>query len=148
MRDYRGLHGTVWDELLRCYGGGPEIVRRKLDIYDESRDEPVMRVEVQGVDGAEGGEEEEKQREGQQGQEGDEEKSGRAGEAECEDDEEEMIEVSFHTGEGREEEEEEGDGVDEDSRMREDKVEEENKSSSPVSTHLTRSDPSITSPVS
>ena len=33
--DYRGLHGTVWDELLRCYGGGPVIVRKRLDIYED-----------------------------------------------------------------------------------------------------------------
>ena len=35
VRDYRGLHGTVWEELLRCYGGGPVIVRKRLDIYEE-----------------------------------------------------------------------------------------------------------------
>ena len=38
VRDYRGLHGSVWEELLRCYGGGPEIVRRRLDIYDDGQD--------------------------------------------------------------------------------------------------------------
>jgi ubiquitin carboxyl-terminal hydrolase 20/33 len=37
---YRGLHGIVWKELLRVYGGGPTIMRTKLNIYDAS---PLLR---------------------------------------------------------------------------------------------------------
>lgn len=36
-RDYRGVNGKVWSLFVRTYGGGPEIVRRSVDIYEVDR---------------------------------------------------------------------------------------------------------------
>ena len=35
--DYRALHGLVWQELFKLYGGGPTILRPTSDIYVEAR---------------------------------------------------------------------------------------------------------------
>lgn len=35
--DYRGLNEKVWQAYHRIYGGGPVIVRKRLNIYDESK---------------------------------------------------------------------------------------------------------------
>ncbi|KAA6400696.1 MAG: hypothetical protein EZS28_003777 [Streblomastix strix] len=34
-RDYRGVNKEMWDFLFQIYGGGPEIKRRTLDIYED-----------------------------------------------------------------------------------------------------------------
>ena len=33
--DYKGMHYIVWKGLFDIYGGGPQIARKTLDIYDQ-----------------------------------------------------------------------------------------------------------------
>ncbi|GAB5364690.1 hypothetical protein AAMO2058_000991400 [Amorphochlora amoebiformis] len=33
-RHYRGIRGPVWFALIEIYGGGPEVIRKRLHIYD------------------------------------------------------------------------------------------------------------------
>lgn len=40
VRDYRGLQRDVWEKLHAMYGGGPAIVRRRIDIYGPALEEP------------------------------------------------------------------------------------------------------------
>ncbi len=40
--DYKGMHYIVWKGLFDIYGGGPEIARRTLDIYEQ----PLMTVKL------------------------------------------------------------------------------------------------------
>ena len=47
MNDYRGLHGLVFRELHKLYGGGPAIIRATMNIYD--------RTPITGVSEADGG---------------------------------------------------------------------------------------------
>lgn len=42
--DYRGLHGVVFRELLKIYGGGPVLVRGKLNIYDEELNPDLIKL--------------------------------------------------------------------------------------------------------
>ena len=35
--DYRGINNKVWEAYHSIYGGGPVIIRKKLNIYEESR---------------------------------------------------------------------------------------------------------------
>jgi len=32
---YRGINAEVWNYFFNIYGGGPPIIRRTMDIYDE-----------------------------------------------------------------------------------------------------------------
>ena len=38
--DYRGVNKDVWQLLNKIYGGGPIIVRKKLDIYSKDMISP------------------------------------------------------------------------------------------------------------
>ena len=136
VRDYRGLHGTVWDELLRCYGGGPVIVRKRLDIYEEEG--------AALAEGAQQGEEKE-EKEGQQARAGGEQQGGDGEmdvaddgeEAEEEEDDTQMV-VSFHSSEqprspsARKQQAAAENGASSDAPMADDKMEEENKTASPT----------------
>ena len=105
VRDYRGLHGTVWDELLRCYGGGPVIVRKRLDIYEEEGTTPVEPQQQQQQE--ERTEEKEEQQPSEQTppsseQDGGDEEMDEAGDdaaPEEEDVDETQMVVSFHSSE-------------------------------------------------
>jgi hypothetical protein len=41
--DYRGVNKEVWNLLYKIYGGGPVIVRDKLDIYSQDFTEEYLK---------------------------------------------------------------------------------------------------------
>ena len=156
VRDYRGLHGTVWDELLRCYGGGPVIVRKRLDIYEEEEEAAPSGQQQQQTERRE---EKEEQQESKQprassrqdggdeemalAEDGAEEEEEEADEEEDEDGENEtQMVVSFHSSEQptsplqrkqqQQQQQRAANHVTTVEAPMDDKIEEENKTASPT----------------
>ena len=44
-KHYRGVNKEVWVLLQKIYGGGPAIVRDKLDIYSKDFTDDFLRLE-------------------------------------------------------------------------------------------------------